>query len=888
MRDPWYRLGTGYVVAILLLIVVVILRVSFDESLQQNAAVLMFVVAVAAGAAVGGWWPGVLATGLGILSNLFVFRSASPSSLSSFWPLDQNEGMYLIFFAAVGLMISWLYEALHRARASVAADVEKQKRLVESTEAWRARYEAAVRSSTSILYDSNRVTGEVVYGGDCESILGYSASELNGNISKWIELIHPDDRHVFNNELHRTNVDRSAYHADYRMIRKDGEVIWMRDDGHFAVKTGKHAAEHIIGLVRDVTQQRRTEEALRESEEQFRLLTDAMPQVVWVADGNGVVRHYNSRVHAFAGVRRTEEGTWVWEPVLHADDLSITVDAWGEAVKTREPYQCEHRIHMADGSCRWHLSRGLPVTNASSGELLWFGSATDIHDLKVSQQALRESEAYLETIIETAPSPVVVTTAEGKIALFNRACEVLTGYARDEVADQSMVQLLVPPEFHAEVADYLTELNDLDVQKPHEYPWITKDGEQRLIEWRCTKLARGLRLAIGVDVTERKRLEDELRHHAARLSEADRRKDEFLAVLAHELRNPLAPIRMGLELMKLVKEEPETLESTRAMMERQTQQLITLVDDLLDMSRITRGKLELRRSQVPLSQIIQNATETSHPSIQDGAHELRIDVPDQPIYLDVDPQRIAQVISNLLNNSARYTPSGGTIGLSARHVGEHVELSVKDNGVGIPEEMQNRIFEMFSQLDRPMERAFSGLGIGLTLVKSLVEMHGGAVEVRSEGMNQGSEFIVRLPVSNVEPSAETKSPNDLVNEKLDRRVLVVDDNRAAADTLGMVVRLLGNEVRTASDGREAVKVAAEFLPNIVLMDIGMPDMNGYEAARYIRGQQWGENMLLVAVSGWGQEADKQKTREAGFDHHLVKPAEPKEVERLIQLAAKGD
>lgn len=887
MRDPWYRIGAGYFVTTALLIAVVILRLFFDESLEQNASVLMFVVAVAAGAAIGGWWPGVFATALGVLCNLFVFRSAVPSA-STIWPLDRNEGMYLVFFAAVGLMISWLYESLHRARASVAEDVEKQKRLVESTEVWRARYEAAVQSSTSILYDSNRVTGEVVYGGDCESILGFSASELNGNISKWIERIHPDDRHLFNNEVNRTDADRSAYRADYRMIRKDGQVIWMREDGHFAVKTGVHPPEHIIGLVRDVTQQRRTEEALRESEEQFRLLTDAMPQVVWVADVNGLVRHYNSRVHSFAGVRRANDGTWVWEPVMHADDLAMTVDAWREAVAKREPYQCEHRIHMADGSCRWHLSRGLPVTNASSGELLWFGSATDIHDLKTSQQALRDSEQYLETIIETAPSPIVVTSAEGRIVLFNRACESVTGYQRDEVADQSMVQLLVPPACHDQVTSYLTELEELDVQEPHEYPWITKDGEQRLIEWRCTKLPHGRRLAIGVDVTDRKRLEDELRHQAAQLSEADRRKDEFLAVLAHELRNPLAPIRMGLELMKLAKDEPETLENTRAMMERQTQQLISLVDDLLDMSRITRGKLELRRSHVELAQIVRNATETSHPSIGEGSHELRIDLPEHPIYLDVDPQRIAQVVSNLLNNSARYTPSGGTICLSARLVDKVVELSVKDNGAGIPQEMQARIFEMFSQLDRPMERAFSGLGIGLTLVKSLVEMHAGSVEVRSEGLNQGSEFIVRLPVASVEPVSESRAPVNQVAEKLERRVLVVDDNRAAADTLGTVVRLLGNDVRTASDGREAVQVAAEFLPDVVLMDIGMPDMNGYEAARFIRGQQWGESMMLVAVSGWGQEADKQRTREAGFDHHLVKPAEPKEVERLLQLSAKGE
>ncbi len=368
------------------------------------------------------------------------------------------------------------------------------------------------------------------------------------------------------------------------------------------------------------------------------------------------------------------------------------------------------------------------------------------------------------------------------------------------------------------------------------------------------------------------------------LRDADRRKDEFLATLAHELRNPLAPIRTGLEVMKMVKDDPAVVEEVRSTIERQTQQLITLVDDLLDVSRITRGKLELRKCRVKLSEVVRNAVEASRPFIDELGHELTVAMPNESCNLNADPHRLAQVLSNLLNNAAKYTPEQGRIWLTAECQGSDVVLTVKDTGIGIPADMLDRIFEMFAQIERPLEKGYTGLGIGLTLVKSLVEMHNGSIEVHSEGNDQGSEFRVRLPilvdlpvqqarkVPSVEPPATASK----------RKVLVVDDNRAAADMLGIVVKMLGNDVRIASDGEEGVKMAAEFLPDVVLMDLGMPKMNGYEAAHYIRQQAWGQKVKLIALTGWGKNEDKQRTKEAGFDHHLVKPAEPAELQRLLE------
>jgi signal transduction histidine kinase/ActR/RegA family two-component response regulator len=389
------------------------------------------------------------------------------------------------------------------------------------------------------------------------------------------------------------------------------------------------------------------------------------------------------------------------------------------------------------------------------------------------------------------------------------------------------------------------------------------------------------------DQTERKQMEDELRRVAADLSEADRRKNEFLATLAHELRNPLAPIRTGLELLRLSGDDPQETAEIRDVMERQAQQMMRLIDDLLEVARITQGKLELRTATVALSDIARSAVDASRPFIDEGGHELIVALPPEPIRLVADPHRLQQVFSNLLNNAAKYTPDGGRIELAATVEEEGVAVSVRDDGIGIPSEMKDRIFEMFAQIDRSMERSYSGLGIGLTLVKRLVEMHGGRIEVHSEGRNQGSEFVVRLPTEGARAERETTDERPKAEAPAGGlRVLVVDDNRPAADILAKVIRLLGNEVRTAYDGREGVAVADEFRPEVILMDLGMPNMNGYEATREIRRFDWGGGVMIVALTGWGQDEDRRRTEEAGFDRHLVKPVEPSTLQKLLAETRK--
>ena len=366
------------------------------------------------------------------------------------------------------------------------------------------------------------------------------------------------------------------------------------------------------------------------------------------------------------------------------------------------------------------------------------------------------------------------------------------------------------------------------------------------------------------------------------LKEADRRKDEFLATLAHELRNPLAPIRNALHIMRLARNDGAVVEEVRSMMERQLGQMVRLIDDLLDVSRITRGKLELRKERIELARVINNAVETARPLIEDASHELTISLPAEPIYLEADPVRLAQVFTNLLNNAAKYMDRGGHIWLTAERQGQEVILTVRDTGIGIPSQALATVFDMFSQVDRSLEKSHGGLGIGLTLVKRLVELHGGRVEAHSEGVGQGSEFRAYLPVEALAPEPHPPGDHDgRIASQATFRILIADDNKDAAQSTGMMLRMSGNEVRIVHNGLQAVEEAAVFRPDIILLDIGMPQINGYEAARRIRQQRWGKDMVLVALTGWGQEDDKQRATAAGFDQHFTKPVNPTDLEQLL-------
>jgi len=365
-----------------------------------------------------------------------------------------------------------------------------------------------------------------------------------------------------------------------------------------------------------------------------------------------------------------------------------------------------------------------------------------------------------------------------------------------------------------------------------------------------------------------------------RIQEGEKRKDEFLATLAHELRNPLAPIRNSLQVMKMSK-DPALRQQSEDIIERQLRQMIHLVDDLMDISRITQGKIELRKDKILLNDVLKHATETAEPLIKQRGHSLTVHLPEEPVWLDADFSRISQIFSNLLNNAAKYTDNNGRIELTTEHEGDWVTITVADNGIGIPDDMVLKIFEMFSQVDSSLERTQGGLGIGLTLVKSLVEMHGGNVQVQSGGLQKGSKFMVKLPTTTQKPVVHEPHKLQKEDSKKSLRVLVVDDNEALAKTLGWMVELSGHEIRVAHDGRSAIEIAQIYNPSVVLLDIGLPGMNGYEVCKEMHKHPSLKNTIYVAHTGWGQEDHRRRSKEAGFDHHLVKPVELQELQELL-------
>jgi CheY-like chemotaxis protein len=364
------------------------------------------------------------------------------------------------------------------------------------------------------------------------------------------------------------------------------------------------------------------------------------------------------------------------------------------------------------------------------------------------------------------------------------------------------------------------------------------------------------------------------------LRDADQRKDVFLATLAHELRNPLAPIRNAAQVLASPNLRPEKLQWAQSVINRQVKHMAWLLDDLLDLARITQGKLELKNQRITLNSVVDSAIEASRPLLDSKSHQFTVTLPAEHIYLDADPVRLSQILANLLTNAAKYTDAGGQISLSAHLERGIASVSIKDNGIGITQESLKRIFSMFSQAEEALTRSEGGLGIGLTLVKGLTELHHGAVEARSPGLGKGSEFIVRLPIATSAP-ATIPAAEAVTGKATGRRVLVADDNKDAAETLALLLEMAGHDVRVVHDGRAALSLAHTFRPDSALLDIGMPQLNGYEVAEALRREPWGANINLIALTGWGQEGDRQRALAAGFDRHLTEPVDPDALQALI-------
>jgi PAS domain S-box-containing protein len=623
------------------------------------------------------------------------------------------------------------------------------------------------------------------------------------------------------------------------------------------------------------------EQALRKQSEWLRVTLASIGDAVISTDSEGRVTFINGSAEQLTG---WDVGQAMGRPL---GEIFRVVDS-----RTRRPVELplsrsrreQRRFGLAihpvliarNGTERLIEDTAAPIRDDSGATL---GTVLVFRDVTERKHA-DKSRALLAAIVEASEDAIVSKTLNGIIQSWNVGAERLFGYKAEEAIGQS-ITLIIPPERLDEERVILERLRRGERIEHFETVRVAKDGRRIDISLSVSPIFDEDSRVIGAskvarDITERKQAE-------AALREADQRKDEFLALLAHELRNPLAPLRHGLQILRLADSDLATISKVRDVMDRHLEHMVRLIDDLLDICRVSQNKFELRCARVPLSAAIDSAVETVRTAIEADRHNLQVSLPEDPVFLNADLTRLAQVFSNLLSNSAKYTQPGGHISLTAERQGESVVIAVRDDGMGISAEALPRIFDMFSQADRSIARATGGLGIGLALVKRLVEMHGGTVSAKSDGPGRGSTFTVQLPAlaklagSYAPTTTEESSPA----AGSGRRILVVDDCRDGAMTLAMTLTLLGNDVLTAHDGMQAIKKAEEFRPQVILMDLGMPGLNGYDAIQAIRQRPWGQSTRIIALTGWGQESDRIRSRDAGFDGHLVKPVSFPELDKML-------
>jgi PAS domain S-box-containing protein len=627
------------------------------------------------------------------------------------------------------------------------------------------------------------------------------------------------------------------------------------------------------------------EESLRRQSQILEVTLASIGDAVIVTDVQGHVTFVNSVAAALTGWRADEaQGRPLTEifPIINERTRLPVENPVAKVLSTGTIVGlANHTTLLArDG-------REIPIDDSAAPIRLpdgqMFGVVLIFRDI-TDQRRAEHARAWLAAIIDSSDDAIVSKTLDGRITSWNPGAVRLFGYAPDEIIGKP-ITTIIPPELHAEEEQVLARLRRGERVEHFETERLRKDGTRIEVSLTVSPVRDEHGEIVGAskiarDITERKRSERLLR-------EADHRKDEFLAMLAHELRNPLAPLRNAAELLCRGKHAAPELQIACGIMDRQLRQMTRLVDDLLDVSRISTGRLELKEELIDVGALLRGLESALRPSVDASHQKLSLQLPDETLCVQADRTRLTQILTNILHNANKYTPDGGRITVQLRREGHEALVSIRDTGIGIPPGMLDRIFELFAQVDRSHERSRGGLGIGLTLAKRLVNLQKGSIAAYSAGEGQGSEFVVRLPLQGDAAGpvpAPPSAPTPGVAKRC--RVLVADDNEDAALSLGMLLQLMGHDTRVVHDGLEALDVAETFQPELVILDLDMPRVDGYEAARRIRQRPWAHGVMLVALTGWGQTADRLRTEQAGFDRHCVKPVEPDTLSDLVAQVGK--
>ncbi len=703
----------------------------------------------------------------------------------------------------------------------------------------------------------------------------------------WADHIYPDDRERVLAEYDKAFDEMRDYQVEYRLQRHDGNYRWVLAHGTPRFYGGEEFSG-FIGSVFDISDRKAAEEA----NARIAAIVESSDDAIVSKSLDGIVRSWNPSAEKIFGYTAEEAVGKHISLIIPEDRLSEEDDVLSRLKRGEKIDHFETIRRAKDGRLLNIMLTVSPVKDRNGNVIGASKVARDVTAQRASEESLRESEQRLRLALEAGKMGSWEWNIATNQVIWSPTLERIHGLEPGTFPGTfEAYQSDIHPDDREYVLKNITK--SLEEGEHHiEYRLVLPDDSMRWVEARGRlfrdEVGRPVKMVgVCIDVTERKTFEESLRTIAAELSEADRRKNEFLAMLAHELRNPLAPISNALEILKLSGSSAERLPSAIRMMERQVNQLVRLVDDLLDVSRISRGKIELRLERVELGSVIEQSVEVTRHQCDSSGLELEVVQPETPIYIQADRTRLNQLLGNLLSNACKFTPTGGRIELIVEPGASTVTIRVRDTGIGIEPRMLENIFEMFVQADTSLERTVSGLGIGLTLVRSLAEMHGGQVSAVSDGPGRGSEFVVEIPmITPTESLTEDLALNESTAPK-SRKILVVDDNIDSAESLALILELSGHDVKKAHDGREAVELAEEFRPDVVLLDIGLPRLNGYEAAREIRKQEWGRKVALFALTGWGQKEDRARSKEAGFDEHMVKPINHTELIRKLDNLGDG-
>jgi len=848
-----------YLIAVAALAAAILVRWVLDPVIGDSLPLVTLFGAVAAAVWVGGALPAAVAAILGYLACAYLFI---PPRFEFVFDVPSVVGLAAYLFTC-SLIIA-IGEAMRRARA----------RARERSDLLRITL-ASIGDAMITTDNAGRVT---YLNAVAESLTGWTQEDAKGQpLDTVFRALDEQTRKPIESPATRAlregTVVGLANHTV--LVGRDGAERPV-DDSAAPIRDELGRVSGCVLIFRDVSERRRLEKAVAARFLEARLLAsivESSDDAIVRKSLDSVIQSWNAGAERVFGYTADEAVGRHISIVIPPDRLAEEdrIIATLKEGRRVEPFETE-RVRK-DGR-RIRVSVTISPIKDEAGNVV--AASKIARDVTKQRQAEAEREMFA-TLIENSTDFIAIADLDAVPIFVNRAGLTLVGLDDMDAARKLHVRDFFFPEDQARILD---EFFPSVAEKGHGAVDVRfrnfKTGDGRWMAYKVLKLIDDKGQVLGFatvsqDITERRRLEDGLRQLAANLSEEGRRKNEFLATLAHELRNPLAALSNMLEILRRsapgqAAPPPQAVDG----MGRQLSQLVRLVDDLLDLSRITHNRLELRKGPVELGAVIDQAVESARPLVESMRHELRVIPSPEPIALEGDAARLAQVFGNLLNNSAKYTSPGGTIEVKTERHGKEAVVTVKDNGAGIPPDRLDSIFEMFNQVQGSLERSQGGLGIGLTLVRRLVQMHGGSVQAESAGEGKGAEFVVRLPIHEPLPAASPE-PAPAREPAAARRILVVDDNHDAAESLAMLLNITGNKTSTAHDGADAFEAAARQRPDVVLLDIGLPTLNGYEVCRRIRDEPWGKEMVLIALTGWGQDEDRRKSHEAGFDGHLVKP-----------------